>query len=228
MSLVKIEVDHDVREMALRIASRIGKGLSDTLQDGLIYIAKAHNWSVEKDEDEVLDEGEREEVYVMWTGLSGDARKHILRLLEDERLHEELIEVKKERDSFAAQIEQLANFIMHEVPGEPSQSEGAVDAAIRLLRKYKRRARRRRVPTPQVAGFSRVRSRDLSADEWEFAFGSETREGDIAALEPPDSRGGWVFVESYAVYGTEEDWIARGALWRRRKDDDAQGTNDAK
>jgi len=32
------------------------------------------------------------------------------------------------------QVEQLANFIMHEVPGEPSQSEGAVDTAIRWMR----------------------------------------------------------------------------------------------
>lgn len=32
------------------------------------------------------------------------------------------------------QIEKLAQFIMDEVPGEPSQSEGAVDTAIRLLR----------------------------------------------------------------------------------------------
>lgn len=32
------------------------------------------------------------------------------------------------------QIDQLANFIMAEVPGEPSQSEGAVDTAIRWMR----------------------------------------------------------------------------------------------
>lgn len=33
------------------------------------------------------------------------------------------------------QIEKLANFIMNEIPGEPSESEGAVDTAIRLLKK---------------------------------------------------------------------------------------------
>lgn len=32
------------------------------------------------------------------------------------------------------QISQLANYIMQNVPGEPSRSEGAVDTAIRLLR----------------------------------------------------------------------------------------------
>jgi hypothetical protein len=32
------------------------------------------------------------------------------------------------------QIDRLATFIMREVSGEPSQSEGAVDTAIRLLR----------------------------------------------------------------------------------------------
>jgi hypothetical protein len=35
------------------------------------------------------------------------------------------------------QIEQLARFIMAEVPGEPSQSEGAVDTAIRIMRKQR-------------------------------------------------------------------------------------------
>ena len=34
------------------------------------------------------------------------------------------------------QIEKLANFIMAEVPGEPSQSEGAVDCAIRIIRSF--------------------------------------------------------------------------------------------
>jgi hypothetical protein len=36
-------------------------------------------------------------------------------------------------DAQAAQIERLATFIMREIPGEPSQSEGAVDTAIRVL-----------------------------------------------------------------------------------------------
>jgi hypothetical protein len=33
------------------------------------------------------------------------------------------------------QIDQLANFILNEVPGEPSENEGAVDTAIRLIRR---------------------------------------------------------------------------------------------
>lgn len=32
------------------------------------------------------------------------------------------------------QIDKLANFIMAEVPGEPSLSEGAVDTAIRIIK----------------------------------------------------------------------------------------------
>ena len=35
------------------------------------------------------------------------------------------------------QISELADFIMREIPGEPSKSEGAVDTAIRLLRRWK-------------------------------------------------------------------------------------------
>lgn len=31
------------------------------------------------------------------------------------------------------QIHKLSQFIMHEVPGEPSESEGAVDCAIRII-----------------------------------------------------------------------------------------------
>ena len=34
------------------------------------------------------------------------------------------------------QIDKLANFIMSEVEGEPSQSEGAVDTAIRIIKSY--------------------------------------------------------------------------------------------
>jgi len=34
------------------------------------------------------------------------------------------------------QIQLLANYIMWEIPGEPSRSEGAGDTAIRLLRQY--------------------------------------------------------------------------------------------
>ncbi len=37
-------------------------------------------------------------------------------------------------ESLSSQIDRLANFIMREVPGEPSQSEGAVDTAIRWMR----------------------------------------------------------------------------------------------
>ena len=33
------------------------------------------------------------------------------------------------------QIDKLAKFIMAEVPGEPSQSEGAIDTAIRIIRR---------------------------------------------------------------------------------------------
>ncbi len=36
----------------------------------------------------------------------------------------------------AEQIARLGNFILNEVPGEPSENEGAVDTAIRLLRVY--------------------------------------------------------------------------------------------
>lgn len=39
-------------------------------------------------------------------------------------------------ESAEDQIKRLADFIMENVPGEPSESEGAVDTAIRLLARY--------------------------------------------------------------------------------------------
>jgi len=38
-----------------------------------------------------------------------------------------------QRNDLAAQIDRLAKWIIENVPGEPSQSEGAIDTAIRLL-----------------------------------------------------------------------------------------------
>lgn len=40
----------------------------------------------------------------------------------------------QDEESLSRQIERLGDFIMREVPGEPSQSEGAVDTAIRWMR----------------------------------------------------------------------------------------------
>lgn len=45
-----------------------------------------------------------------------------------------LAKVEAERDALDGQIGELAKFIMDEIPGEPSRSEGAIDVAIRLLR----------------------------------------------------------------------------------------------
>lgn len=45
-----------------------------------------------------------------------------------------LAEPAGDAEPLSAQIERLASFIMEHVPGEPSQSEGAVDCAIRIIR----------------------------------------------------------------------------------------------
>lgn len=44
-----------------------------------------------------------------------------------------VVRLLDELDRADGQIKQLADFIMHEVEGEPSRSEGAVECAIRLL-----------------------------------------------------------------------------------------------
>ena len=42
-------------------------------------------------------------------------------------------------DTPEKQINRLANFILNEVPGEPSKNEGVVDCAIRIIRNYMKR-----------------------------------------------------------------------------------------
>lgn len=47
--------------------------------------------------------------------------------------------LERERDHLREQIDKLASFILAEVPGEPSQNEGAVDTAVRIIRKSQAR-----------------------------------------------------------------------------------------
>ena len=48
--------------------------------------------------------------------------------------NKELNEEKEKRISLNAQITTLAQFIMDEVPGEPSENQGAVETIIRVVR----------------------------------------------------------------------------------------------
>lgn len=50
--------------------------------------------------------------------------------------------MSEQSESPHQQIERLAAFIMAEMPGEPSKSEGAVDTAIRLMGEWKDRAQK--------------------------------------------------------------------------------------
>ena len=49
----------------------------------------------------------------------------------------DILELKRRTDNLDAQIDRLAKFIMAEVPGEPSASEGAVETAIRVIRRLR-------------------------------------------------------------------------------------------
>lgn len=53
--------------------------------------------------------------------------KHVRKIVQEE-LGRQSAESK--------QLDKLAKFIMDEVPGEPSESEGAVDCAIRIIREH--------------------------------------------------------------------------------------------
>lgn len=48
-------------------------------------------------------------------------------------------------ESLESQIKRLGSFIMDEVPGEPSRSEGAVDVAIRVIRELRQQENERTV-----------------------------------------------------------------------------------
>jgi len=60
--------------------------------------------------------------------LQGNAFYSLLNALDPEP-----DDIERERDQLREQVDRLASFILTNIPGEPSRSEGAVDTAIRLL-----------------------------------------------------------------------------------------------
>ena len=59
----------------------------------------------------------------------------ILRQIRDFDFGKE--EKHEKQENLKSQVTRLANFIMAEVPGEPSQNQGAIDTAIRVLRRLR-------------------------------------------------------------------------------------------
>lgn len=53
--------------------------------------------------------------------------------MDDEQVIQRVLQYEPRMRELEEQIERLARFIMDEVPGEPSQSQGAVDTAIRII-----------------------------------------------------------------------------------------------
>lgn len=60
---------------------------------------------------------------------------HMEGILRAPMVHQELTGITPP-NALVEQIEKLSNFILNEVPDEPSENEGAVDTAIRLIRRY--------------------------------------------------------------------------------------------
>ena len=81
------------------------------------------------------------------------------------------------------QLELLANYIMKEIPGEPSRSEGAGDTAIRIIKELREQIR-------QVEGMKGVSWNDLTlkALEKETGQSKEPRcpECDTVHVRLPD------------------------------------------
>jgi hypothetical protein len=74
-----------------------------------------------------------------------------------------------------AEVERLASFIMDEIPGEPSQSEGAIDCAIRLLRDQAATIQRVR-DLPVRWGWATDRTLVVSKSDLDAALDGETDE----------------------------------------------------
>ena len=70
----------------------------------------------------------KNEISENWVKINGDKVIYLNRL-------NPLIDQLDEPE-VSSQIDKLANFIMSEVEGEPSQSQSAVDTAIRIIKSY--------------------------------------------------------------------------------------------
>lgn len=64
-----------------------------------------------------------------------------------------------------SQIELLADYIMLNIPGEPSQSEGAGDTAIRLLKLYRQKVQEHQAVIDVQE--SRIQALEQRADDFE-------------------------------------------------------------
>ena len=60
-------------------------------------------------------------------------RRHSRRYIADHAYLRGVADTEAKQGNLQEQIDQLANFIIAEIPGEPSQSQGAVDTAIRIM-----------------------------------------------------------------------------------------------
>jgi hypothetical protein len=133
MALKELLVDQDVYEMAVRIAGRLGKGVSEAVQDGLICIARGNGWGVTMDEDEKLDEGEREEVFAFWSGLNPVQRGAVLDLLdEDDEVVAERLENLREQKLLMNRVAALEDELADTSPATPSVRRDDAGSSVEL------------------------------------------------------------------------------------------------
>jgi hypothetical protein len=65
-----------------------------------------------------------------------------------------------------SQIDRLANVIMYEIPGEPSQNEGACDTAIRIMRTQKARIRELEAQAALAEAVLARRAMEKALEDW--------------------------------------------------------------
>ena len=88
----------------------------------------------EVNDNQIIDKLRIEEVTSL-SQLSKDWANSIPYGSHEDLTIKEILEPQSE--SLKSQIDRLARFILEEIPGEPSQDQGAVDAAIRIMKQQR-------------------------------------------------------------------------------------------
>lgn len=118
-------------------------------------------------------------------------------------------------ESLESQVDRLARFIMGEIPGEPSQSQGAVDTAIRLLRDYQRvLAENEDLKAHEARWTETVERQRKTLDRYREE--RTALEAEVAALRADAQR--WRFVRSRGMVAVNEDDEPCFCAWLRESE----------
>lgn len=81
MAIEEIGLDADLTKLLIRMARRLGVGVSETLSQALTHLAAHHGWQAEINEDEEPHEASREELWLAYVAASREERERVLTIL---------------------------------------------------------------------------------------------------------------------------------------------------